>query len=298
MAFGDEKLDVYRAAIESVGWAYRYCETLKGHRNAKDQRLRASQAMALAGCIMASIVAGTTLAAVDGPGANQGTGDAREPSLALDQVASQIMGLTNDLRRGKGEPPLTTNERLVDTARDFAAFMARTGRYGHQADGKTPGERARAHGYDFCLIAENIGYQLGPGGIETEELAQVFLRGWKESSGHRANLLDSAAREIGVAVARSRETGRVYAVQMFGRPRSMQTEININNVADVGIEYELGDRRFSLPPRYRRTHQICRTPVLRVHWPNGEGSVSVEPDDGARLRIERGPDGKLRLRNE
>jgi four helix bundle protein len=47
MAFGHEKLDVYRAAIKYVGWAYRYCEALKGHRNAKDQLLRASQAIPL-----------------------------------------------------------------------------------------------------------------------------------------------------------------------------------------------------------------------------------------------------------
>ena len=47
MGFGHEKLDVYRAAIEYVGWAYRYCEGLKGHRNAKDQILRASQAIPL-----------------------------------------------------------------------------------------------------------------------------------------------------------------------------------------------------------------------------------------------------------
>ena len=47
MGFGHEKLDVYRAAIEYVGWAYRYCENLKGHRNAKDQLLRASQAIPL-----------------------------------------------------------------------------------------------------------------------------------------------------------------------------------------------------------------------------------------------------------
>jgi four helix bundle protein len=38
---------VYRAAIEYVGWAYRFCESLKGHRNAKDQLLRASQAIPL-----------------------------------------------------------------------------------------------------------------------------------------------------------------------------------------------------------------------------------------------------------
>jgi four helix bundle protein len=47
MTFGHEKLDVYRAAIEYVGWAYRLCEGLKGHRNAKDQLLRASQAIPL-----------------------------------------------------------------------------------------------------------------------------------------------------------------------------------------------------------------------------------------------------------
>ena len=47
MAFGHEKLDVYRASIEYVGWAYRFCEALAGHRNAKDQLLRASQAIPL-----------------------------------------------------------------------------------------------------------------------------------------------------------------------------------------------------------------------------------------------------------
>ncbi len=47
MSFGHEKLDVYRAAIDYVGWAYRFCEKLPGHRNAKDQLLRASQAIPL-----------------------------------------------------------------------------------------------------------------------------------------------------------------------------------------------------------------------------------------------------------
>lgn len=28
MSFGHEKLDVYRAAIEYVGWAYQFCENL------------------------------------------------------------------------------------------------------------------------------------------------------------------------------------------------------------------------------------------------------------------------------
>ena len=34
MGFGHERLDVYRAAIDYVGWAYHFCEELKGHRSA------------------------------------------------------------------------------------------------------------------------------------------------------------------------------------------------------------------------------------------------------------------------
>jgi four helix bundle protein len=47
MTFGHEQLDVYRAAIEYVGLAFRVCERLKAHRTAKDQLLRASQSIPL-----------------------------------------------------------------------------------------------------------------------------------------------------------------------------------------------------------------------------------------------------------
>ena len=47
MSFGHERLDVYQAAIEYVGWAYHLCERLKKHRSAKEQLLRASQAIPL-----------------------------------------------------------------------------------------------------------------------------------------------------------------------------------------------------------------------------------------------------------
>lgn len=47
MGFGHEKLDVYCTSLEYVAWAYQYCESLKGHRNAKNQLLRASQAIPL-----------------------------------------------------------------------------------------------------------------------------------------------------------------------------------------------------------------------------------------------------------
>ncbi|MCG8375071.1 MAG: four helix bundle protein [Chlorobiales bacterium] len=47
MSFGHEQLNVYRVALEYVRWSYLLCEKLKGHRNAKEQLLRASQAIPL-----------------------------------------------------------------------------------------------------------------------------------------------------------------------------------------------------------------------------------------------------------
>ena len=49
MGFGHEKLDVYNAAIEQIGWVYHFCENLKGHGNAKDQLIRASQSIGAEG---------------------------------------------------------------------------------------------------------------------------------------------------------------------------------------------------------------------------------------------------------
>lgn len=36
--------------------------------------------------------------------------------------------------------------------------MAKTGKYGHAADGRKPAERAAAHGYEYCIVRENIAY--------------------------------------------------------------------------------------------------------------------------------------------
>jgi four helix bundle protein len=48
MGFSHEQLDVYRAAIEYVGWAHRLCTGLKGeYRSSKGQLLRASQSIPL-----------------------------------------------------------------------------------------------------------------------------------------------------------------------------------------------------------------------------------------------------------
>src|SRR5207253_2501467 len=121
------------------------------------------------------------------------------------------------------------NRALADTARDFAEFMARTDRYGHEADGQQPSQRATAHGYGYCMVAENIAFQYSSAGFRSGELARRFVEGWKQSPGHRHNMLEPDATETGVAVAQSPKSGRYYAVQMFGRPQALRVAFRIAN---------------------------------------------------------------------
>jgi uncharacterized protein YkwD len=45
--------------------------------------------------------------------------------------------------------------QLMEAAQDFAKFMASTDKYGHIA-GSRPAAWAKQHGYNYCIISENI----------------------------------------------------------------------------------------------------------------------------------------------
>jgi hypothetical protein len=189
--------------------------------------------------------------------------------------------------------------KLTQTAQYFADFMAKTDRYGHTADGKRPSQRATEHGYEYCLIAENIAYQFSTVGFGDEELADKFFEGWKESPPHRKNMLNSAATETGVAVAQSDQTGYFYGVQMFGRPKSAQIEFQIANRAAVELSYRLGDRTFMLRPQFTRTHLRCRPMELTFAWDDEaeKKSKAMQPKDGDKF-IVTGEPGEWSVRRE
>jgi uncharacterized protein YkwD len=221
-----------------------------------------------------------------------------EGAADLAQVTMHLTSLTNELRQAEGHQALHPNPQLTAAARDLADFMAQTGKYGHTADGNRPSARAKQHGYDHCVIAENIAYQFSTSGFTAEELAQGFFQGWKQSPGHRKNMLDPAVTDTGVAVAYSGQTGNYYAVQMFGRPASGRVEFQLSNHANIAIQYSIGDRVFTLPPGSTRTHQQCRTAGLTVHWPGGQEQPTVRPDDRDRYAIVQEDGGQFRLREE
>ena len=210
-----------------------------------------------------------------------------------DEIATALFARTNHLRAMSDLQALTTEPRLTSAAQRFAEYMAGTDRYGHQADGRQPADRAQAHGYDNCLVAENIAFASNDNGFDADDLAALLFDGWTTSPPHRRNLLDGELTEVGIATAYSARSDRYYAVQLFGRPRSMATRFDLINASGATVTYQLGNRNYELAPGVVRSHLQCRRASLSL-----QGSRNtITPDNGARYRIERSGDA-VRLQAE
>ena len=177
----------------------------------------------------------------------------------LPEVAEQIVAQSRAFRQQQERSAVEIDPHLTETARYFAQYMAKTNQYGHQADGQRPSQRAKAHGYDYCLVSENIGYLFSTQPLAADELARRFVEGWKESPKHRENMLEPAVTQIGAAVAQSQASGYYFAVQMLGRPQSAAIRFELTNETQTVLRYRMGEQWLELPPGYTRLHQRCQT---------------------------------------
>jgi uncharacterized protein YkwD len=213
----------------------------------------------------------------------------KPPAPDLGAVTQKVIDATNRFRRDEKRAAVAANANLTEAAKYFADYMARTARYGHTADGARPTERAAKHGYESCLVAENIAYAYNSKPFTADDLAKQFVEGWKNSPGHRKNMLDPDVTETGVAVARSEQSGYFFAVQMFGRPKSAEIEFRIANRSDTAVKYTIEGQSFDLPPRLIRTHQHCRPPEVVFPELGGEAGKTagrtLHPKGGERFAV-------------
>jgi hypothetical protein len=212
---------------------------------------------------------------------------AAQQAADLDATAGMLVEMTNRLRGEERLSQQTVNEKLQTTALDFAAYMAKHDKYGHEADGQKIADRIQTEGYEHCLVAENIAYQFSTRVLTTATLSERFFDGWINSMGHRANMLDPDMTETGVGLAQSKKTGRYYAVQLFGRPRSAGIEFDLVNGTPGEIEYDLDGGTFTLKPRFSRTHRQCRAGevVIRTVGESKVNSIRLQPQAGERLKV-------------
>ncbi len=123
-------------------------------------------------------------------------GDSAQTKAAEDiellDIERNIIEYTNAERVKYGLAAFQVDKELMETAREHARWMARN--------------RSMVHTHR--PVAENIamGYPH----------SSVAVRGWMNSSGHRANILNRGHTRIGVAAYRS-ENGTIYWCQQFRR---------------------------------------------------------------------------------
>jgi uncharacterized protein YkwD len=152
--------------------------------------------------LFASVVASASLA--------DDKKDAKPDEIQLTEDEQALVDLTNAERKkaDKGLQPLKVNARLMAAARKHAANMAAQDKMEHVLDEKNPADRAKAAGYKYRALGENI--------AKGDREPKGVVAGWMDSPPHRENILKDAYTEIGVAVAKN-EKGERYWVQVFGK---------------------------------------------------------------------------------
>lgn len=220
----------------------------------------------------------------------------------IPQVEAAIIQMTNNFRAEHKLQRVARNPRLDNAARYFARYLARTGKFAHEADGRQPADRAAAKGYKFCQIAENLALHLDSRGFRSRQLAGKAVTGWKNSPGHRRNMLLANVTEIGVAVAKAPGKPQYISVQLFGRPQRLQYSYKISNYSKLQVSYTDGTSKYQIEPLQRIVHTDCFPVTLRFHTAVDENRrsyqlrSSVKPrrnDSYALHDAGRGKDGKL-----
>ena len=173
-----------RVALAVAGWT--------GKRQAADQDKGAKDTAA---GMNARIASGAGGVLGKGGGRDKGA-DASEPKWRV-----ELRRLINEARAKEGLAALPANNALNAAAQTFAGYMRQTGKFSHDADGRSPTARAKAAGY-----AGGVGENIAMSGAGPQRVFDM----WMNSPGHRANILGKNYRCLGLGKEGS------YWVACFG----------------------------------------------------------------------------------
>jgi uncharacterized protein YkwD len=156
--------------------------------------------------IIAGLVAVGLIAALSHHSDSSGnTGSTGKGSSSASEE-QQAITLLNQDRAANGLPALKANSQLTTLARSYAQDMISRGYFSHyNPEGQSPFDRMKKAGISYTSAGENLAINTSVAGAET-----AFMN----SSGHRANILNSGYTEVGIGVVHS-SSGQVYVVQEF-----------------------------------------------------------------------------------
>lgn len=125
----------------------------------------------------------------------------------LSQIEAEVIRLVNIERQKQGLSQFKTSGQLSNVARVKSEDMYRNNYFSHNSPKYgSPFDMIKSFGISYTSAGENIakGYSS----------AQAVVRGWMNSSGHRANILNPSFNTIGVG-AYTDSRGTIYWTQLF-----------------------------------------------------------------------------------
>ncbi len=126
---------------------------------------------------------------------------------SVSALEKEVFELVNKERAANGLNSLTWADDLAAVARAHSQDMIDNNYFSHtNLNGESPFDRLHNAGISYTTAAENIAY-----GQKTPE---AVMNAWMNSSGHRANILNSRVKELGVGAAKT-SNGAIYWTQVF-----------------------------------------------------------------------------------
>lgn len=126
----------------------------------------------------------------------------------LSAQEQQALTLLNNDRAKNGLPALKSNSQLARVAENHAKDMISRGYFAHNTpEGKTPFQRMQEAGITYSTAGENLAINSSVAAAET-----AFMN----SSGHRANILNTSYTDVGIGVVQN-SSGQLYVAQEFIR---------------------------------------------------------------------------------
>jgi uncharacterized protein YkwD len=127
-------------------------------------------------------------------------------SAPEDELTKDVLKQTNKFRKSQGLEELEMKDKFNDIAKKHSEDMANGRRsFGHAGFNQRGNEVGKI--YKYTSISENVAY----GANDAKEAIDM----WKNSSGHRANMLGNY-KYIGIGIAKNSQ-GILYYTQIFVR---------------------------------------------------------------------------------
>ncbi|QIB69186.1 serine protease [Aminipila butyrica] len=135
------------------------------------------------------------------------TGTNTNTNAAIGDYEQQVVNIVNQERAKEGLAPLTVNAKLSQVAEKKAEDMRDNNYFSHTSPTYgSPFDMMKQFGVTYTAAGENI--------AKGQKTPDSVMTAWMNSSGHRANIMNSTYQQIGVGYVTD-SNGTTYWVQEF-----------------------------------------------------------------------------------